>query len=254
MESMQYILTATIALFLILIYCFINNNRIAAIISKIVSRDTTRHRSKQYMERFSENKSSKMSGNLIVQVLPWLCVLGLVFILGNQYIVFASVLTASMVPTFEPGDMVLMQTFDKKVNQGDIVMFRNKNFKEPILHRVVGMNKDGDIVTRGDANPTNDDPFPPKAVGGKAITIGGNPILLKGLGYYIRPENIGEQRVLTKEPMSFVIADAFRRVQSVQPMIIFFGTIFYFFILIETRMDSNKRSGKRNRESTYKEK
>ncbi|VVB86246.1 Peptidase S24-like protein [uncultured archaeon] len=243
---LEYIFTGILAAILVLLYIFINHQNMAGrLLSKIPSRNDKKSRLKLYMERFSEQKESNMSRNIIVQALPWLCVLTLVFILGNHYFVFATVLSGSMEPTFKKGDLVLMQSLDLKAKVGDIVMFPMWGFKEPILHRVVSITGDGSIITRGDANSATDSSgFPPDRIIGKAVLISDKPIVLKGFGYSIRPQNIGEQQILTKLPSSFVLAEAFQQFQVLQPLFIVFATIFYFFLLMENRTGSNRRLSK----------
>jgi signal peptidase I len=156
-----------------------------------------------------------------------------------------------MVPTFEKGDLVLMQTFDLDVKVGDIIMFPMYNIKEPITHRIVAIDEKGNIVTKGDANPYVDgSAFQAERVIGKAVIMGNKPVILKGLGYAIRPENIGEVTVLAKLPKTFVMAQAFSQFRAIQPLIIFFGTIFYFLLLLESRMDA-KRKFNNNKKSIY---
>lgn len=251
----EYIFTGLIAVSLLLVYLFITKPGIVSrILTIALRRDNSGKRNKRYMERFHEHKQSGMSRNIVIQILPFFGVLAFMFILGNQYFVFATVLSGSMVPTFEKGDFVLMQTVDLKVKVGDIVMFPMYGIKEPITHRVVGISEKGKIITKGDANPTADGSFPPEQIAGKAVLIGSKPIVLKGMGYVIRPEKIGEFTIQTKLPKSFVLAQAFNQFRAVTPLIIFFATIFYFFILIDTRMGENRRFGNVRRSKIHDKK
>lgn len=244
---LQYLILGLISFTLILSFILINKPVILYRIFQVVpKRDDNGVRKNLYMERFHEHKKSEVSRNLFVQVLPWLSVLGLLFILGKQYFVLATVLSGSMVPTFQTGDLVLMQTFDRDVKVGDIVMFPMYGFKEPITHRVINIKGDN-FLTKGDANPYPDGYSPKERIAAKAVIIGNSPILLKGLGYSLRPEKIGPFKVLSKLPSSFLAAQVFDQFRAVQPLIIFFGTIFYFFILIETRMEDKRRFEKKFR-------
>lgn len=242
----EYIFTGILAAILIILYCLVNSKTITGkIVNVFTARNALKGMSRHYMERFREHRQTRLSRNILIQAFPWFCVLALVYILSNQYFIFGTVLTGSMVPTFDPGDMVLMQTFDKKVKVGEIAMFPMYGFREPVTHRVVEINEYGNIITKGDANPTIDNNgFPPERIVGKAVVIGGQPIVLKGFGYYVRPENIGKLQVMNKLPTNFVIARAFQQFQAVQPLIIFFATVFYFFILIESRMEYSRRFNK----------
>lgn len=237
----ELIAPGIIAACLIFLYFLINKpDAVSRILS--MKKDNSERREKIYLERFREHKQSSLSRNIIVQALPWLLVLAIVFILGNQYLIFAAVVSGSMMPTVEKGDLVLMQTFSKDVSVGDIVMFGSINFKEPIVHRVIGYTSTGLLVTKGDANINIDNEFiPPERIGGKAIQVGKKPIVLKGLAYVLRPQTIGEFKVLSRLPKNYLLAQTFDQFRTIQPLIIFFGTIFYFFILMESRLDTKHK-------------
>ena len=99
------LLIGMLATGLFLLYCFINGQgMISRFFKKALIRDTNiKHRkqlSRFYLERFSEHRASDLNRNLIIQILPWLGVLSLVFILGNQYIYMGTVLSGSMEPVF----------------------------------------------------------------------------------------------------------------------------------------------------------
>ncbi len=243
---LEFMVIGILAAGLILLYVLINRQDLAGRLLIRRPRNDKKKRCRFYLERFGEQKESNLNRNIIVQALPWLGVLALVFILGNQYFVFATVLSGSMEPTLKKGDLVLAQTFDKEVKVGDVVMFAAKDFKEPVTHRVVGITAEGNIITKGDANTAVDTVTgtQPKLIVGKVVTIGNSYIILKGWGYYIRPENIGEQQSLTKLPGIFVAAKAFEQFRDLQPLIIFFATIFYFFVLIESHTERKRRTGK----------
>jgi signal peptidase len=73
-----------------------------------------------------------------------------------------AILTNSMIPTLYPGDaVVLYGTDDIKV--GDIIVFdagrkgcideTGRLLSQPIIHRVIKINPDGTLETKGDNNP-----------------------------------------------------------------------------------------------------
>ncbi|MFS0701561.1 signal peptidase I [Cellulomonas sp. 179-A 4D5 NHS] len=72
--------------------------------------------------------------------------------------------TGSMMPTINPGDVVLTTTLpdDQPVPVGAVVQYDSPAEAEPSgvakirLHRVVGANEDGTFVTAGDANAEPD--------------------------------------------------------------------------------------------------
>lgn len=68
----------------------------------------------------------------------------------------AIVETGSMEPTLKINDFVIVKK-PKKVEVDDIVSYTN-NGKSEVLHRVVRINKK-EIITKGDANNTEDQPI-----------------------------------------------------------------------------------------------
>ena len=106
------------------------------------------------------------------------------FILYN-YVFFTVPVSNSMRPTFEAGDLVLMQKFDTEPQKGDIVMFGLAVIgKDQIItHRVYSVTPEG-IKTKGDAGAIDYWVISPKQIHAKAITIGGQPIVIKSVGHY----------------------------------------------------------------------
>ncbi|MBP1040242.1 signal peptidase I [Vagococcus sp. BWB3-3] len=99
---------------------------------------------------------------------------------------FYTVLTDSMVPKkdsppggFRSGDMIIVQSMDgRDAKEGDIVTFLVGDAQDKFLtHRVVKTMKElngeeGDFVlTRGDANNTDDPPFSAKKIVGKKVFV-----------------------------------------------------------------------------------
>ena len=62
-----------------------------------------------------------------------------------------AILSNSMNPTFERGDIVIYKR-DENIIPGDIIVFQNAN--QIIVHRVIGINEY--YVTKGDANNSVD--------------------------------------------------------------------------------------------------
>ena len=109
----------------------------------------------------------------------------LAFILYN-YVFFTVPVSNSMRPTFEAGDLVLMQKFDTEPHESDIIMFAIAvRGKDPIVtHRVYSVAPDG-VKTKGDANGAVDSwLLPPEQIYAKAITIGQKPIVIQSVGHY----------------------------------------------------------------------
>ena len=108
----------------------------------------------------------------------------LAFILYN-YLFFTVVLSNSMKPTFERGDMILMQGYDTTPQIGDIAMFTVIKFGKDdlITHRIYSISGNK-IKTKGDAGQVDKWTITPKNIHSKAIIIGGKPIVIKSVGYY----------------------------------------------------------------------
>ncbi|MCC2312655.1 signal peptidase I [Cellulomonas xiejunii] len=87
-----------------------------------------------------------------------------------------TVLTGSMVPTYDPGDVVVVRGVDDataEVQVGDVVTFQPVSDDPTLItHRVVGklFTADGTMfVTRGDANSADDAPLLPAQI--KAVAV-----------------------------------------------------------------------------------
>lgn len=99
-----------------------------------------------------------MAASVVISLLP------LLFGWGSYVIV-----TGSMEPGISAGDVVLVSPgYDEANVVGRVITFDDPARDDNILtHRVVTINEDGSLVTKGDANPTEDSvPVPPDAVVG----------------------------------------------------------------------------------------
>src|SRR5690554_5540837 len=64
-----------------------------------------------------------------------------------------TVVTGSMRPTIEPGDVILTAPSTEPVQVGDVVTFVDPiHGDRDVVHRVVGFDSDGMVLTKGDAN------------------------------------------------------------------------------------------------------
>ncbi len=78
-----------------------------------------------------------------------------------------SVVTGSMSPTLEIGDVIIVK-IDKDVKKDDIITFyKDDNF---ITHRVVE-KKGKEIITRGDSNNSSDSPITKDMIVGKVVHV-----------------------------------------------------------------------------------
>jgi signal peptidase I len=101
----------------------------------------------------------------------------------------------SMYPVWERGDMVIIDNLnkDEDIRDGDIVFFKAEEgslaTKGWIAHRVIGGNAKEGFITKGDANRYSDQEsdntgsIERKWIAGRAMEIGGNPIVLNKIGY-----------------------------------------------------------------------
>ena len=126
-------------------------------------------------------KTKAATKNLLFTLLTTLLIS---FILYN-YVFFTVPVSNSMRPTFEAGDLVLMQKFDTEPQKGDIVMFGLAVIgKDQIItHRVYSVTPEG-IKTKGDAGAIDYWVTRPEQIYAKAVTIGGQPIVIKSVGHY----------------------------------------------------------------------
>ncbi len=61
-----------------------------------------------------------------------------------------AVVSYSMFPFLDKGDMIIVQGGDIKVN--DIIIYDVPSQRYPIIHRVIAKNEDGSFQTKGDNN------------------------------------------------------------------------------------------------------
>ncbi|MFZ3385006.1 MAG: signal peptidase I [Candidatus Methanoperedens sp.] len=101
---------------------------------------------------------------------------------GFKLIGFVAVISDSMKPEFQRGDLVMIQSISKDPQIGDIITFKAANVPTPVTHRVTGVQSNI-VATKGDNNPLPDDYGTTKNdVISKTVVIGGRPVVLKGLG------------------------------------------------------------------------
>lgn len=132
--------------------------------------------------RYSQAKIVKDTGKQDTILVVFLVILILAF--GLKFISFAVVISDSMKPVFQRGDLVLTQSVFKDPQKGDIVTFSAENVLNTVTHRVINV-QGNKVTTKGDNNPLPDDYGTTKDdVLAKAIMVNGNPIVIKGVGSY----------------------------------------------------------------------
>ncbi len=95
----------------------------------------------------------------------------------------AVVVSGSMEPEIEINDFVVMKQPDG-IKVGDIVTYESADVSHEVMHRII--KTDGDeIITKGDANNTEDKPISESQITG--IYIGKVPVLGKIISFIIKP-------------------------------------------------------------------
>lgn len=124
------------------------------------------------------NKIIGIIFNLLIAIVFVLIIIGIYYlvqirILKNNYgnifgYTFFEVATGSMADTIEIGDVVVVE-ITKEIQEDDIIVYQDgDNF---ITHRLLEIKDNGELITKGDANNTEDDPISNKQVLGKVIKI-----------------------------------------------------------------------------------
>ncbi len=109
--------------------------------------------------------------------------LAVVYLILSGNIFWAVVVSNSMVPTFERGDMVLVQRIHVEPEKGDIVMFNRGDLNLPVTHRVLGV-KGNLVYTGGDSSGPDPTPVRIDNIVGEVVTVFGKPVVLRGVGSY----------------------------------------------------------------------
>lgn len=118
-----------------------------------------------------EKMQSKMKKGVWKTIVLWLVILLLLlFFAGLLPIAPSAVLTGSMNPEIEAGDVVLIdRTVHADLSKGDIIQFRRNG--HTVVHRIVEMTQTEDgrtaFITKGDANnaPDSGQVLPDQVIG-----------------------------------------------------------------------------------------
>lgn len=107
------------------------------------------------------------------------------------------VVSGSMEPVFYRGDVVLIEKSNfmgiEEINPqtlqvGDIIIYRATWYPEPVIHRIIRIEKDFQgrsyYITKGDNNDAADPaPVYPEQVQSKVLSWGQNPLFIPKIGY-----------------------------------------------------------------------
>lgn len=98
--------------------------------------------------------------NIITTILVIAAVLLAVALVGVRAVGYTpyAVLSPSMTPTYEPGDLIYVkETPTDKIVEGDVITFVTDDKTTLVTHRVVEIDRDGrKFYTQGDANDSRD--------------------------------------------------------------------------------------------------
>ena len=158
--------------------------RIGPLRERMVRRTRERRVARRVHQMVFPYKPKTLSEILLITIIY----LFIGYLILSKIFFFAVVVSNSMRPTFEKGDLVLIQTLSKQPEVGDIILFSgfielDKEKREFIVHRVYSITRDGMVKTKGDAMPVPDPwEVPPEKIVGKAVTIFGHPVVVKHAG------------------------------------------------------------------------
>lgn len=98
---------------------------------------------------------------IVRSILSWIVLiviiaLALVTIIGTDYFAIRHVITESMEPAIEKDSIVVIKKCDiDSIKENDIICFKYGD--NDIIHRVISIDKNKEIQTKGDNNKRNDD-------------------------------------------------------------------------------------------------
>lgn len=176
MKNIDFTIPILVSIFftmlLLVFYLYKTQNRV------LMGTLSTRFRRSMHFRAQIKKDTRKNDSILLIALVIMILAFGL------KVIVFQVVISDSMKPEFQRGDLVLTQTVFKEPDVGDIITFKARDVQNPVTHRVTNIR--GDVVaTKGDNNPLTDDYGTTKNdIIGKSISIKGHPIVLKGVGSY----------------------------------------------------------------------
>ncbi len=170
--------------FLLIVYRRVNyNTDFFSRFSEGYSNFSRKNQINSYIKKISRTPADIQKG-MFKEGIILTAVLLAMFLISSKAVFFAAVVSGSMSPTFDRGDLVLMQNIDRSYKVGDIIMFTRPDTSNPESHRIVSITSDG-IQTEGDAVGIRDYwTLKDKDIIGKAILMDGKPIVIKGYGRF----------------------------------------------------------------------
>lgn len=151
-----------------------------------------REKKKKQAQQMEEKKNNT---NLAKEILSYAAIIVVALILSAHLSV---VVSGSMEPSFYRGDIVStvnvntygIQEFNPytDVNVGDVVVYDATWYPEPVIHRVIDIQKANNgskqYIIKGDNNKEQD-PYPvhPEQIRSKVIKIGDTLLIIPKIGY-----------------------------------------------------------------------
>ena len=120
--------------------------------------------------------SIKEEGHASLFLTLFLAALVVLMVLGRLPYKFYLVQSGSMSPTIKVGDAILVKK-GEVLEMNKVITFTDSDGRT-VTHRVVGINNDGSIVTKGDANKEKDG-----EVIGRYQIVGEVSVILPKMGY-----------------------------------------------------------------------
>lgn len=151
------------------------------------------------------------------------------FMIYNHMLFAATIISNSMWPTFEKGDMVVFHNIFAEPEVGDILFFDSRIYPNAIVHRCIEIREGRGVRTKGDNPAIIVDPWflEDDQILGEAVTWHGEPIVLKGMGnYFLFEENVHEGY---KANTFTIFAQTLNFMRNFG-MVIFLAAIFMYFI------------------------
>jgi signal peptidase I len=127
------------------------------------------------MKKLKEFNMIGLILNILITIISILTILGIYYmiqikILKKDYAniygyTFFEVATGSMADTINIGDVVIVKINDE-IQENDIIVYKEEN--SFITHRIIEINEES-IITRGDANNSEDKPIQANQILGKVV-------------------------------------------------------------------------------------
>lgn len=165
--SEELIVSGIVLILFAVFYLFKKENRI--IIGMIAS---------LYKPRRAELKKDTTGRDWLI----FIVLFAIVIILGLKMVSPMVVISDSMKPEFQRGDMIIVQSINLTPEIGDIITFRMKNKNYDVTHRIISISNSA-IITKGDNNPRKDEyDTKQENIKAKAIQINNHPLVIKNFG------------------------------------------------------------------------